>query len=192
MKNYDYSVWFMYLIKKQSIIQGMYQNHLSRCAMTLKALSNNLIVLQDCNLVCTCITVKEICLIYYYNIIVIIILFVSVSVFRTFLAPGAPRWINIDGRTMGLTVKGLEHPHRYVLEAAQTHVFMLMKKVCQCTFQKTIIFCVVIKIRTHDGGQGILLTQNTERHVSGEKEPYLKKSLQMKAKHNSKTRNQLS
>ncbi|KAK1877478.1 Regulator of G-protein signaling 9 [Dissostichus eleginoides] len=46
----------------------------------------------------------------------------------TFLAPGAPRWINIDGRTMGLTVKGLDHPHRYVLEAAQTHVFLLMKK----------------------------------------------------------------
>lgn len=54
-------------------------------------------------------------------------------VFRTFLAPGAPRWINIDGRTMGLTVKGLEHPQRYVLEAAQTHVFLLMKKVCLCT-----------------------------------------------------------
>uniref|UniRef100_A0A671UI27 Regulator of G protein signaling 9a n=1 Tax=Sparus aurata TaxID=8175 RepID=A0A671UI27_SPAAU len=50
------------------------------------------------------------------------------SIFKTFLAPGAPRWINIDGRTMGLTVKGLDHPHRYVLEAAQTHVFLLMKK----------------------------------------------------------------
>uniref|UniRef100_H2TXR8 Regulator of G protein signaling 9a n=1 Tax=Takifugu rubripes TaxID=31033 RepID=H2TXR8_TAKRU len=49
-------------------------------------------------------------------------------IFKTFLAPGAPRWINIDGRTMGLTVKGLEHPQRYVLEAAQTHVFLLMKK----------------------------------------------------------------
>lgn len=57
--------------------------------------------------------------------------FLSISFFfcRTFLAPGAPRWINIDGRTMGLTVKGLEHPHRYVLDAAQTHIFMLMKKV---------------------------------------------------------------
>ncbi|XP_068191896.1 regulator of G-protein signaling 9a isoform X1 [Antennarius striatus] len=50
------------------------------------------------------------------------------TIFKTFLAPGAPRWINIDGRTMGLTVKGLEHPHRCVLEAAQTHVFLLMKK----------------------------------------------------------------
>ncbi|KAI4822666.1 hypothetical protein KUCAC02_008198 [Chaenocephalus aceratus] len=50
------------------------------------------------------------------------------SVGKTFLVPGAPRWINIDGRTMGLTVKGLDHPHRYVLEAAETHVFLLMKK----------------------------------------------------------------
>ncbi|XP_060946491.1 regulator of G-protein signaling 9a [Limanda limanda] len=50
------------------------------------------------------------------------------TIFKTFLAPGAPRWINIDGRTMGLTVKGLDVPHRYVLEAAQTHVFLLMKK----------------------------------------------------------------
>ncbi|TRY93219.1 hypothetical protein DNTS_014360 [Danionella cerebrum] len=50
------------------------------------------------------------------------------QIFKTFLAPGAPRWINIDGRTMGLTVKGLEHPHRDVLDAAQTHIFMLMKK----------------------------------------------------------------
>uniref|UniRef100_A0A3P8W384 Regulator of G protein signaling 9a n=1 Tax=Cynoglossus semilaevis TaxID=244447 RepID=A0A3P8W384_CYNSE len=50
------------------------------------------------------------------------------TIFKTFLAPNAPRWINIDGRTMGLTVKGLEHPHRYVLDAAQTHVLLLMKK----------------------------------------------------------------
>ncbi|XP_063071011.1 regulator of G-protein signaling 9a [Engraulis encrasicolus] len=52
----------------------------------------------------------------------------SQAIFKLFLAPGAPRWINIDGRTMGLTVKGLDHPHRYVLDAAQTHVFLLMKK----------------------------------------------------------------
>ncbi len=63
---------------------------------------------------------------------------------RTFLAPGAPRWINIDGRTMGITVKGLEHPHRYVLDGAQTHIFMLMKKVwsylrlCCCVWSPAI------------------------------------------------------
>lgn len=49
---------------------------------------------------------------------------------RLFLAPGARRWINIDGTTMGITVRGLKHPHRYVLDAAQTHIYMLMKKVC--------------------------------------------------------------
>lgn len=48
---------------------------------------------------------------------------------RLFLAPGARRWINIDGKTMDITVKGLRHPHRYVLDAAQTHIYMLMKKV---------------------------------------------------------------
>lgn len=48
---------------------------------------------------------------------------------RTFLARGAPRWINIDGKTMEITVKGLKHPHRYVLDPAQTHIYMLMKKV---------------------------------------------------------------
>lgn len=45
------------------------------------------------------------------------------------MAPGARRWINIDGKTMDITVKGLRHPHRYVLDAAQTHIYMLMKKV---------------------------------------------------------------
>lgn len=53
----------------------------------------------------------------------------SCCVVRTFLARGAPRWINIDGNTMEITVKGLKHPHRYVLDAAQTHIYMLMKKV---------------------------------------------------------------
>ncbi|OXB64821.1 hypothetical protein ASZ78_006559 [Callipepla squamata] len=52
------------------------------------------------------------------------------EIYKLFLAPGARRWINIDGTTMGITVKGLKHPHRYVLDAAQTHIYMLMKKVC--------------------------------------------------------------
>ncbi|NXQ80374.1 RGS9 protein, partial [Nyctibius grandis] len=50
------------------------------------------------------------------------------EIYKLFLAPGARRWINIDGTTMGITVKGLKHPHRYVLDAAQTHIYMLMKK----------------------------------------------------------------
>ncbi|XP_053196852.1 regulator of G-protein signaling 9b [Scomber japonicus] len=48
--------------------------------------------------------------------------------YKTFLARGAPRWINIDGKTREITVMALRHPHRYVLEPAQSHIYMLMKK----------------------------------------------------------------
>lgn len=48
---------------------------------------------------------------------------------RQFLAPGAARWVNIDSRTMERTLQGLQQPHRYVLDDAQLHIYMLMKKV---------------------------------------------------------------
>lgn len=48
---------------------------------------------------------------------------------RQFLAPGAARWVNIDSRTMELTLEGLCRPHRHVLDDAQMHIYMLMKKV---------------------------------------------------------------
>ncbi|XP_023692749.2 regulator of G-protein signaling 9-like [Paramormyrops kingsleyae] len=61
-------------------------------------------------------------------------------IYNTFLAPGAPRWINIDGRTMDVTVRGLLHPHRYVLDAAQTHIFLLMKKDTFGRYMKSPVF----------------------------------------------------
>ncbi|XP_036406632.1 regulator of G-protein signaling 9-like isoform X2 [Megalops cyprinoides] len=62
------------------------------------------------------------------------------QIYKTFLAPGAPRWINIDGKTMDITVKGLVHPHRYVLDAAQTHIYMLMKKDSFGRYMKSPVF----------------------------------------------------
>ncbi|NWS27203.1 RGS9 protein, partial [Polioptila caerulea] len=62
------------------------------------------------------------------------------AIYKLFLAPGARRWINIDGKTMGITVKGLEHPHRYVLDAAQTHIYMLMKKDSYGRYLKSPIY----------------------------------------------------
>ncbi|XP_075920759.1 uncharacterized protein LOC142923495 isoform X2 [Petromyzon marinus] len=50
------------------------------------------------------------------------------EIYKLFLAQGARRWINIDGKTMDITVRGIQCPHRYVLDAAQTHIYMLMKK----------------------------------------------------------------
>ncbi|KAL4648118.1 regulator of G-protein signaling 9 isoform X1 [Arapaima gigas] len=69
------------------------------------------------------------------------------QIYKTFLAPGAPRWINIDGKTMEITVKGLVHPHRYVLDAAQTHIYILMKKVgslCHAHLPHTVLPSVVL------------------------------------------------
>ncbi|XP_048343386.1 regulator of G-protein signaling 9 [Sphaerodactylus townsendi] len=62
------------------------------------------------------------------------------AIYTTFLAPGARRWINIDGTTMGITVKGLRHPHRYVLDAAQTHIYMLMKKDSYGRYLKSPVY----------------------------------------------------
>ncbi|ETE72646.1 Regulator of G-protein signaling 9, partial [Ophiophagus hannah] len=59
------------------------------------------------------------------------------EIYKTFLAPGARRWINIDSTTMGITVRGLKNPQRYVLDAAQTHIYMLMKKRA-LTFHKIL------------------------------------------------------
>lgn len=50
---------------------------------------------------------------------------------RHFLAPGATRWVNIDSKTMERTLEGLKTPHRYVMDDAQMHIYMLMKKVRQ-------------------------------------------------------------
>lgn len=51
------------------------------------------------------------------------------SIPRQFLAPGATRWVNIDSKTMERTLEGIKTPHRYVMDDAQMHIYMLMKKV---------------------------------------------------------------
>ncbi|NXG80041.1 RGS11 protein, partial [Baryphthengus martii] len=51
------------------------------------------------------------------------------SIYQQFLAPGATRWVNIDSKTMERTLEGIKMPHRYVMDDAQMHIYMLMKKV---------------------------------------------------------------
>ncbi|CAH2307784.1 regulator of G- signaling 11 isoform X1 [Pelobates cultripes] len=50
------------------------------------------------------------------------------SVYETFLAPGAIHWVNIDSKTMEKTLVNIKDPHRFVLDDAQMHIYMLMKK----------------------------------------------------------------
>ncbi|XP_049992616.1 regulator of G-protein signaling 11 isoform X3 [Alexandromys fortis] len=62
------------------------------------------------------------------------------AVYQQFLAPGAARWVNIDSRTMEWTLEGMRQPHRYVLDAAQLHIYMLMKKDSYPRFLKSDIY----------------------------------------------------
>lgn len=65
-----------------------------------------------------------------------------------------------------MTVKGLEHPHRYVLEAAQTHVFLLMKKVRVCFCNTTLVARGTIGLSVAlvgGGGQGVEAQRVTPR-----------------------------
>ncbi|KAK2822050.1 hypothetical protein Q5P01_022115 [Channa striata] len=50
------------------------------------------------------------------------------EVYKTFLAPGAARWVNIDSKTMDKTLEGIKNPHRFVMDDAQMHIYFLMKK----------------------------------------------------------------
>ncbi|XP_023567604.1 regulator of G-protein signaling 11 isoform X2 [Octodon degus] len=62
------------------------------------------------------------------------------AVYQQFLAPGAARWVNIDSRTMERTLEGLCRPHRYVLDDAQLHIYMLMKKDSYPRFLKSDMY----------------------------------------------------
>ncbi|XP_060028681.1 regulator of G-protein signaling 11 isoform X2 [Erinaceus europaeus] len=62
------------------------------------------------------------------------------AVYQQFLAPGAARWVNVDSRTMELTLGGLRQPHRYVLDLAQMHIYMLMKKDSYPRFLKSDLY----------------------------------------------------
>nr|XP_018867206.1 regulator of G-protein signaling 11 isoform X4 [Gorilla gorilla gorilla] len=62
------------------------------------------------------------------------------AVYEQFLAPGAARWVNIDSRTMEQTLEGLHQPHRYVLDDAQLHIYMLMKKDSYPRFLKSDMY----------------------------------------------------
>ncbi|XP_045141914.1 regulator of G-protein signaling 11 isoform X2 [Echinops telfairi] len=67
------------------------------------------------------------------------------TVYQQFLAPGAARWVNIDSRTMERTLEGLRRPHRYVLDDAQLHIYMLMKKDSYPRFLKSNLYQALLE-----------------------------------------------
>ncbi|XP_036081715.1 regulator of G-protein signaling 11 isoform X6 [Rousettus aegyptiacus] len=67
------------------------------------------------------------------------------TVYQQFLAPGAARWVNIDSKTMERTLEGLHRPHRYMLDDAQLHIYMLMKKDSYPRFLKSDMYKVLLE-----------------------------------------------
>ncbi|KAL8175218.1 UNVERIFIED_CONTAM: Regulator of G-protein signaling 11 [Gekko kuhli] len=59
------------------------------------------------------------------------------SIYQQFLAPSATRWVNIDSKTMERTLEGIKNPHRHVMDDAQMHIYMLMKKDSYPRFLKS-------------------------------------------------------
>ncbi|XP_070617704.1 regulator of G-protein signaling 11 isoform X2 [Erythrolamprus reginae] len=62
------------------------------------------------------------------------------SIYQEFLAPSATRWVNLDSKTMEHTLKGIQTPHRYVMDAAEMHIYMLMKKDSYPRFLKSELY----------------------------------------------------
>ncbi|KAK2817710.1 hypothetical protein Q7C36_021643 [Tachysurus vachellii] len=50
------------------------------------------------------------------------------EIYKQYLAPGATQSVNIDGKTMAITLEGMKNPDRFVFDSAQTHIYVLMKK----------------------------------------------------------------
>ncbi|KAB5523191.1 hypothetical protein PHYPO_G00149700 [Pangasianodon hypophthalmus] len=50
------------------------------------------------------------------------------EVYNQYLAPGAAHSVNIDGKTMAVTLEGMKNPDRFVFDSAQMHIYVLMKK----------------------------------------------------------------
>ncbi|XP_012602924.2 regulator of G-protein signaling 9 isoform X1 [Microcebus murinus] len=106
------------------------------------------------------------------------------EIYKLFLAPGARRWINIDGKTMDITVKGLRHPHRYVLDAAQTHIYMLMKKDSYARYLKSPIYKEMLAkaIEPQETSKRSASLPFMRRHLRSSPSPVILRQLEEEAK----------
>ncbi|XP_076366720.1 regulator of G-protein signaling 7-like isoform X2 [Tachypleus tridentatus] len=59
------------------------------------------------------------------------------KIYEKYLAPGAPCEVNLDSKTLEVTYNLMKSPSRYTFDAAQEHVFLLMKKDTYRRFLKS-------------------------------------------------------
>uniref|UniRef100_A0A672YQ88 Regulator of G protein signaling 11 n=1 Tax=Sphaeramia orbicularis TaxID=375764 RepID=A0A672YQ88_9TELE len=77
----------------------------------------------------------------------------SLRKWRKFTSKSA-RWVNIDSKTMDKTLEGIKHPHRFVMDDAQMHIYFLMKKTDRSQFAPTATPTTTKHSYTSVGGTG--------------------------------------
>ncbi|XP_016897582.1 LOW QUALITY PROTEIN: regulator of G-protein signaling 11 [Cynoglossus semilaevis] len=90
------------------------------------------------------------------------------EIYKTFLAPGAARWVNIDSKTMDITLAGIKHPHRFVMDDAQTHIYFLMKKDSYPRYLKSDLYknMLVKAIVPQETKKSVFPFLRRQRHAS--------------------------
>ncbi|XP_062866493.1 regulator of G-protein signaling 11 isoform X2 [Trichomycterus rosablanca] len=62
------------------------------------------------------------------------------EVFKQYLAPGAANSVNIDSKTMEITLEGMKQPNLFVFDDAQMHIYVLMKKDSYTRYLKSQLY----------------------------------------------------
>ncbi|XP_064609323.1 regulator of G-protein signaling 7-like [Liolophura sinensis] len=75
------------------------------------------------------------------------------KIYKEFLAAGAPCEVNIDCRTMDKVLENLKKPSRYTFEAAQHHIYMLMKKDSYSRFLRSEDYKNLLACAHNPGGK---------------------------------------
>ncbi|XP_072297222.1 regulator of G-protein signaling 11 isoform X2 [Eucyclogobius newberryi] len=90
------------------------------------------------------------------------------EIYKNFLAPGASRWVNIDSKTMDITLEGIKHPHRFVMDNAQMHIYFLMKKDSYPRYLKSDLYknMLVKAILPQETKKSVFPFMRRQRHSS--------------------------
>ncbi|XP_041133661.1 regulator of G-protein signaling 11 [Polyodon spathula] len=97
------------------------------------------------------------------------------DVYQQFLVPGASKWVNIDSKTMEKTLEGIKSPHRYVLDDAQMHIYLLIKKDSYQRYMRSQMYKSMLAraIVLQETKKGLSMFPFTRRHRHSSPSPAL-------------------
>lgn len=72
--------------------------------------------------------------------VILKIQFIFLYISSEFIVQGANTQVNIDGKTLAVTMEAMEKPDRFTFDAAQNHVFSLMERDSYPRFLRSDIY----------------------------------------------------